>query len=89
LYDFLNRYVSVEKKTRQYADLTSNTTEIEEMLSCEVCGSGDYTMLEILPDQQYKFQFLYLSNGRSPPIHPVGRKSKGGKQLQSLNAETP
>lgn len=35
---------------------------------CEVCGSGDYTMLEILPDQQYKFQFLSLSNGRSPPI---------------------
>jgi len=34
---------------------------------CEVCGSGDYTMLEILPDRQYKFQFLSLSNGRSPP----------------------
>lgn len=38
---------------------------------CEVCGSGDYSLLEIRPDRQYKFQFLSLSNGRSPPtINP-------------------
>lgn len=33
LHDFLNDYVSAEKRTRQFADLTSNTTEIEEMIS--------------------------------------------------------
>jgi hypothetical protein len=34
---------------------------------CELCGSGDYSMLVVLPDRQYKFQFLSLKPGRSPP----------------------
>ena len=34
---------------------------------CEVCRSGDYRMIEIRPDEQYKFQFLSLPQGRSPP----------------------
>jgi len=33
----------------------------------EACGSGDYLIEEIPPDKQYKFRFLSLSPGRSPP----------------------
>lgn len=35
---------------------------------CELCGSGDYSMIEIRPDEQYKFRFLSLPYGRSPPV---------------------
>jgi hypothetical protein len=35
---------------------------------CEVYGSGDYSIIEIRPDEQYKFRFLSLPHGRSPPM---------------------
>jgi len=34
---------------------------------CSSCGSEDYSIEEILPDRKYKFQFISLSKGRSPP----------------------